>query len=200
MTKTRGSPEIEIADRIEGMLRRDIFTNQRFEIRRAHDLIPINSNVEKHELQLYVDEAPSLTAGEIADVDALVLDKKGGKVQLLLEYEQKTNPKDLIGNFLAPFMANSYRSNYRKDKNGYYALDKRITCFLLIVCLQRPRGKNNRDLAPIQKGDIVRKKLLGVVGKGIESSNILMADIIIGDTLDYIEAKTRDALQSIVTK
>ena len=130
----------------------------------------------------------------------MVLDKESGKVKLLLEYEQDTNPKNLIGNFLAPFMANSYRSNYSKDKNDYYALDKGITCFLLIVCLQRPRGKSNRELAPIQKGEIVRKKLLGVVGKGIESSNILMGDIIIGDTLDYVEAKTRETLQSIVTK
>lgn len=192
------SREIKIADRVEGMLSKDIFRNKRFEIRRDGRLIPQHRGFERHELHLYVDEGPTPTAREIADVDALVLDKESRKVKLLIEYEQDTNPKNLIGNFLAPFMADCYISNYSDDKNRY-ALDKETTCILLIVCLQRTRGESNREQAPIQKGEIVRKKLLGVGDKLIESSNILTGDIIIGDTLNDVEAKTRETIQSIVT-
>lgn len=193
------SREILIADRIETMLKKDIFRDQRFEIRRDGHLIPKSRGLERRELHLYVDEGPTLTAREIADVDALVLDKVSGKVKLLIEYEQDTNPKNLIGNFLAPFMADYYIANYDSDKKRY-ALGKETTCILLIVCLKRPRGKNNREQAPIQKGKIIRERLLGVRDRLIESSNILMGDIIISDTLDDAETKTREAIQAVVIK
>jgi len=192
------SREIQIADRIEGMLSKDIFRNQRFEIRRDS---PLQSrDFKKHRLPLYVDEGPTPTARTIAYVDALVLDRESRKVKLLIEYEQDTNPKNLIGNFLAPFMADCYISNYSNDKNIIYALDKETTCILLIVCLQRTRGESNREQAPIQKGEIVRRQLLGVMGRLIEYSNILTGDIIIGDTLDDVEAKTRKIIRYIVAK
>ena len=193
------SREIQIADRIETMLGRDIFRDQRFEIRRDARLIPESRRLERRELHLYVDEGPTLTAREIADVNALVLDKESGKVKLLIEYEQDTNPKNLIGNFLAPFMADCYISNYNHDKSRY-TLDKKSTCIILIVCLKRSRGESNREQAPIQKGEIIRKKLLGVRDRLVGSSHILTGDIIIGDTLDDVEAKTRKIIQYIVAK
>lgn len=187
------SREIQIADRIETMLRKDIFKDQRFEIRRDGHLIPKSRGLERRELHLYVDEGPTPTAREIADVDALVLDKEGRKVKLLIEYEQDTNPKNLIGNFLAPFMADCYVSNYNHDKSRY-TLDKETTSIILIVCLQRSRGESNREQASIQKGEIIRKKLLGMRDRLVESSHILTGEIIISDTLDDAEAKAREAI------
>lgn len=147
--KMKESREIQIADRIETMLRKDIFKDQRFEIRRDSPLIPKSKG--GHRLALYVDEGQTLSSREIANVDALVLNKESAKVELLIEYEQNTNPKNLIGNFLAPFMADCYISKHSHDKKKY-ALSKDTTCIILIVCLKRPRGKSNREQAPIQKG------------------------------------------------
>jgi len=50
--KMKESREIQIADRIETMLRKDIFNDQRFEIRRDGHLIPKSRGLERRELHL----------------------------------------------------------------------------------------------------------------------------------------------------
>lgn len=195
--KMNESREIQIADRIETMLRKDIFKDQRFEIRRDSPLIP--RSTDGHRLALYVDEGPTLSSREIANVDALILNRDSAEVELLIEYEQNTNPKNLIGNFLAPFMADCYISKHSHDRRRY-PLSKDTTCIILIVCLERPRGESNREQAPIQKGMIIRERLLGVSERLVESSNILKGDIIISDSLDDAEIKTRETIRGAVTK
>ncbi len=186
--------EIEMADCIENMLQKDVFTSNEYEIRReGKDLLPKERGLERHRLQLFVKEGPSKTAREITNVDALVINKEKKIVELILEYEVDTNPKNIAGNFIAPFIADQYESNFSQDKN-IYLLSPEHTVVLVIACLPEKRLLNAQGQAPLQKGTIVRKSLMAMKKKIYSESKINNGEIIVGDDLEQITEEVKSIL------
>ena len=194
--------EIDIADNIESMLKKYIYTDERYSIRRDGNLIPKNRGIEAHKQQLFVKNGPYPSAREIINVDAVVLDTNYPKtVEMILEYEYGTNPKDMIGNFLAPFSVDLHEVKYKSDKE-VYKLDPNRTFVLLIICLQRKRGDSNREQAPLEKGKIMRSWLLKIKDILISHSSIKIKDgeIIIDDELNTVVELTKRRIMELRSK
>ena len=200
--KSNMSFEIDIADNIESMLKKYIYTDERYSIRRDGNLIPKNRGIEAHKQQLFVKNGPYPSAREIINVDAVVLDTNYPKtVEMILEYEYGTNPKDMIGNFLAPFSVDLHEVKYKSDKE-VYKLDPNRTFVLLIICLQRKRGDSNREQAPLEKGKIMRSWLLKIKDILISHSSIKIKDgeIIIDDELNSVVELTKRRIMELRSK
>lgn len=200
--KSNMSFEIDIADNIESMLKKYIYTDERYSIRRDGNLIPKNRGIEAHKQQLFVKNGPYPSAREIINVDAVVLDTNYPKtVEMILEYEYGTNPKDMIGNFLAPFSVDLHEAKYKSDKE-VYKLDPNRTFVLLIICLQRKRGDSNREQAPLEKGKIMRSWLLKIKDILISHSSIKIKDgeIIIDDELNTVVELTKRRIMELRSK
>lgn len=187
--------EIEMAERIETMLKQDIYSETKYIIRRdGRSLIRKNQGIERHDIQLFSIEGPNRTSRNLANPDALVLNTETKKIEMILEYELDTNPKNLTANFITPFITDRYESNFSDDSGIIYELDDDITFLYLIVCLKKQRSITPREQAPLEKGELVRKKLLNLkeIIKG--RFPIFDADIIIDDTLNGITRKMKESI------
>jgi hypothetical protein len=115
----------------------------------------------KHGLPLYVASTLDCStdkARQVARPDLIIVDTKEGVVEVTVEFETDTNPKNLLANFFAPFLAVAYTS--RKDGRTY-RLDPNRTLHILLACLS-PRGASQNAQAAVQKGRVVANWLNGV--------------------------------------
>jgi len=201
--KSNTSFEIDIADNIESMLKKFVYTDERYIIRRdGKALIPKNRSIEHHKQRFFVNDekGPNPSAREMINVDAVVLDTNDPKtVEMILEYEYQTNPKDMIRNFLAPFAVDLYKANYDNDKEEY-KLDRNRTLVLLIICFPEKKGESNRERVPLEKGEIMRSWLLKIKDILISHSSIKDGEIIIGDELNTVVELTKRRIKELRPK
>ena len=105
-----------------------------------------------HQLPLYSDldaESSSALSRQMARVDLIVLDTEARSVEMLVEFELDTNPKNLIGNALWPMFCSNYRD--RSDMQSYQLNPQRTDVYVL-ACLKRQRNTTPRDSAAVIKG------------------------------------------------
>ena len=76
-------------------------------------------------------------------------------VELTVEFETDTNPKNLVGNFSWPFPGTERTS---KQDRRVYRFDSKRTLHVLPACLN-PRSPSQNALAAVQKGRAVAKLL-----------------------------------------
>ena len=168
-----------MADNIEPMLEKEIFHDDRYIIQRdGQALLPPERGIERHRLQLYVEEDSSKTAREIINADGLVINQRDLIVEAIIEYETNTNPKNMVGNFITPFLVDYYESNFSNDVNKY-KLDPNRTIILLIIWFPKKHAHTPSGQAVIQKGKIVSDNLFKTKELLIEYSKIFDGDIII---------------------
>lgn len=149
--------EREMAERFESKLAQTVYKDSKYIIRRDHQLISSEKEIEKHELRLYANGISSLTACNISNVDAIIIDRITKGVELIIEYECDTNPKNLLGNLFAPILADYYVDYYDKER-GIYNLSNEYTHIIVISCLPIQREKGTRNQAPIEKGKILEDR------------------------------------------
>lgn len=182
--------EIEMTDNIENMLRQEVYIDSKYIIRRdGQALLPKERGEERRRLQLYAKHGPSKTAREIVNADAIVLNKETKTVEAILEYEVNTNPKNIAGNFLAPFIADQYESSFEEDSGEIYRFDS--TKLLVIVWLSDERDDTPRGRAPLEKGEIVTKSLAKIKKQICKTSQIQDAVVVISGNLDELVDKTK---------
>ncbi len=198
MPNRKGSPgksyEIVIGNEIEKMLRSKIFDNRKYIIRHCPEY-ERDHNTKKQELILYSKEGLNRTVNQITDPDILVLnDEKPETVELILEIELTTRPKDIIGNFIAPFLTCKYISAFSNDKNIIYYLDPKKTLMFHLVCYKNKRLNTPKQQAPLQKGKLVRNWLVQLLNKSTIDLPIYKFDVLISDEIDIL---VKDLYQKI---
>jgi hypothetical protein len=104
--------------------------------------------------------------------DLVVVDTADERVELMVEFETNTNPKDLAGNFFYPFMAFEYKST---SDNELYTLDVSRTVHALLACLEEKRGPSPNQQTPVQKG-IQVARWLSAAGAML-AGNVLISEI-----------------------
>ena len=194
--------EIKMADCIESMIKKKIFRPPYYEIRReGQDLLPPERGLERHRLQLCVNNNNfPKKVRDIDNPDALILNKKDKIVEVILEYEVNTNPKNIAGNFITPFLTDQYESNFTDDKNDIYVLSPKHSIILVIVWFPKKRDSTPRGQAPLNKGEIIAKSLMGIKNKISPHSLIRDGAIIIDDDLKQIVEKTQSELLRMKSK
>jgi hypothetical protein len=125
------------------------------------------ANTYEHALPVYakqIDACFTDKARQIARVDLAVVDTDEGTVDLTLEFETDTNPKNLIGNYFSVFMADEYKS---KAGLGEYKFDVTRTAHILLACL------NPRKDCPIQQAALEKGTM---VAAWLESVSVILAE------------------------
>jgi hypothetical protein len=115
----------------------------------------------KHGLPLYSpieEECRTDKARQLARADFLVVDTIDKIVDLVVEFETDTNPKNLVGNFFSAFMTSEYKP---RNESVVYTLDVRRTGHVLLACLHS-RGATPNEQTALQKGVLVSRWLTNV--------------------------------------
>lgn len=113
----------------------------------------------KHGLPLYApieEECGTDKARQLARPDFLVVDTARKLVELMVEFETDTNPKNLVGNFFSAFCTFEYKPKH--EPGSVYNLDVHRTVHVLLACLD-PRRPSPNDQAAVQKGVLVSRWL-----------------------------------------
>ncbi|MBV9658174.1 MAG: hypothetical protein JO295_08695 [Verrucomicrobia bacterium] len=144
----------------------------------------------KNMLPLYLKSRPSCKtnqARQIARPDLIVIDTQLKVVDLIIEFEYDTNPKNLIGNYFSVFMAEEYKP---RNEKATYNLDASRTTHFLLTCLNK-RGIKPKEQAAIEKGKAVAEWLelaSGLLTGMAQFSKIKKAHALAGD--DWQQMKT----------
>jgi hypothetical protein len=107
-----------------------------------------------HHLPLYAKQVSTCftdKARQIACPDLIVVHKKDKIVEVTIEFEVDTNPKNLVGNYFYVFPAEEYKP---KEDSAVYRFDVTRTTHFLLACLD-PREATPNDQAAVEKGKIV---------------------------------------------
>jgi len=151
----------------------------------------------KNMLPLYVKSRPSCKtnmARQVARPDFIVVDTQAKIVDLIIEFELDTNPKNLIGNYFSVFLAEVYKP---KNEDVIYKLDSNRTAHFLLTCLDH-RGASPFEQAAIEKGKVVAEWLENASNllAGTERfSNIKKAHALAGDDWQQILARFTSLVQ-----
>jgi hypothetical protein len=108
----------------------------------------------KHQLPLYSKQTKTCftdKARQVARPDLIVVDTRAKTVELTVEFETDTNPKNLLGNYFCVFLAEEYKP---KNDPTVYRLDITRTTHCLLACLCS-RGATPNEQAAIEKGKMV---------------------------------------------
>jgi hypothetical protein len=92
-----------------------------------------------------------MRARQFACPDMIIVHTVTSTVVVIIEFETDTGPKNLTGNFFAPFPTYEYRD---PNSRQVFYMDRNLTTHVLIACVDRP-GQTLRDQAAVQKGQLL---------------------------------------------
>jgi hypothetical protein len=102
-------------------------------------------------------------ARQVGRPDLIVVDKIAKTVELMVEFETNTNPKNLLGNYFCVFLAEEYKP---KNEPTVYKFNARRTTHFLLACV-RSRSPTPNEQAALEKGRMVANWL--------EKTSVLLA-------------------------
>lgn len=179
--------EMRMAELFESRLKKEVFNDAEHVIRRDHQLKSSNKGEnDVHRIPLYFDKGETRRASNVANVDAIVLTRnknpsESGWVELVIEYECDINPKNLLGNLVAPSIADYHLDIY--DGETKYDIVRDCTRIIVIACLEARRKSDDSGQAPLRKGD----ELSSRVSQFHSSTGFLLEGACItGDDIDKV--------------
>lgn len=116
------------------------------------------SGTYTHQLPLYSKRTTTCVtdkARQVARPDLMVVDTTAKTVELIVEFETDTNPKNLLGNYFCVFLAEEYKP---KNDPTVYRFDVARTTHFLLACVDSRRRTPNEQAA-IEKGHMVAEWL-----------------------------------------
>jgi hypothetical protein len=119
-------------------------------------------------------------ARQVGRPDLIVVDTRAKTVELMVEFETNTNPKNLLGNFFCVFLGEEYKP---KNEPIVYRFDVSRTTHYLLACV-RSRSATPNEQAAVEKGRMVAEWLekTSVLLAGTAAvSNISRAHALAGD-------------------
>jgi hypothetical protein len=203
--------------RAKGLVRTSVLTEKTM-ARETHDLLAIMGlkpyyradvcsgiaghfpgGTYDHNLPLYSKQIQTCftdKARQIARPDLIVVDTKNKTVEVIVEFEIDTNPKNLIGNYFCVLLADEYKP---KGDPNVYRLDVTRTAHFLLACLD-PRGATPNEQAAVEKGKVVAEWLdrasRHLVGN-VDLCKILVARAFADDDWQSMKEVLRQQLTSI---
>lgn len=154
--------------------------------------------MHRHGLPLYCKEAPGCmtdAARQVGRPDLLVVDTiTPHRVELIVEFEIDTNPKNIMGNYFSFFPAVEFKP---EDSSTVHPLDVMRTVHFLLACLE-PRNGTPKQQAAVEKGQMLADWLDHVsvlIAGNVHFCNIFKAHAIAGDVWADIVADFEHRVQ-----